>query len=224
MKNYTLFITSNLEKDHPFIVKLEDKGINFHAASLLNFNPIPFKNDWEGDWYFFYSKNGIQYFFDQEKHRNDKKYAVIGSASADFFEEKTGYAVDFCGTGQIEETAMQFLKVAKDKQTIFVRGKKTKNSIQRVLEKQMQTSELVVYDNRINTNFSNFTTKMACLTSPMNAEAFYKKCHQIECTKIFSIGPSTTAAIEALGLIVFATLAEPKIELFVEFIEKQGYL
>jgi uroporphyrinogen-III synthase len=224
MENYTLFITSNLEKDHPFIVKLEDKGINFYAASLLNFNPIPFKNDWKGDWYFFYSKNGIQYFFDQEKHRNDKKYAVIGSASADFFEEKTGYSVDFCGTGQIEETAMQFLKVAKDKQTIFVRGNKTKNSIQRVLEKQMQTSELVVYDNLINTNFSNFTTKMACLTSPMNAEAFYKKCHQIECTKLFSIGPSTTAAIEALGLNVFATLAEPKIELFVEFIEKQGNL
>jgi uroporphyrinogen-III synthase len=224
MENYTLFITSNLEKDHPFIVKLQDKGINYHASSLLNFNPIPFRNNWKAEWYFFYSKNGIQYFFDQEKHRKDKKYAVIGSASADFFEEKTGYAVDFCGTGQIEETAIKFLKLAKGEYTIFVRGKETKNSIQQILEKQMQTDELVVYDNRINTDFTNFTTKMACLTSPMNVEAFYKKCYQIENAKLFSIGPSTTAAIEALGLSVFATLAEPKIELFVEFIEKQMHL
>jgi len=63
----TIFISRKLSKDSFFKTKLEEAGFTIHGKSLLKFSAIPFQKTPKSDWIFFYSKNGVKFFFQRLK-------------------------------------------------------------------------------------------------------------------------------------------------------------
>ena len=59
-----IFISRDLATDSIFSKRLQGKATVI-GLSLVEFQPLIFDAKKSGDWLFFYSKNGIQYYFSQ---------------------------------------------------------------------------------------------------------------------------------------------------------------
>ena len=60
-----IFISKKLDSSSIFKTKLENAGFEVWGESLLQLELIPFEKIPSVDWIFFYSQNGVQFFFNQ---------------------------------------------------------------------------------------------------------------------------------------------------------------
>ena len=79
-----VFITRNLAPDSPLKSRLEASQILLTGISLIAFQPCFFPPLPLVDWLFFYSKNGVKYFFEQTNNSlsSDVKIAAMGAGTA----------------------------------------------------------------------------------------------------------------------------------------------
>lgn len=196
-----VFISRDLQEDSVFRKALTASGFGVHGESLVSFSPVPVGDLPEADWLFFYSKTGVQYFFQQIAPENVAgiQLAAIGPGTAAAI-ENAYRPPDFTGNGDPAGTAAAFLKTAKGRRVLFPRAKESRQSIQKLLEIHLTVLDLVVYENTPRPDFSLPGFDVLVFTSPMNAQAYFSKKRWQENQKVVAIGSTTAEALEKLGI------------------------
>lgn len=157
--------------------------------SLIQFSAIPFEVP-KADWIFFYSRNGVKYFFEQGNYElYPYLWACLSAGTAD---ELSHYVTDvsFIGNGSPDEVSEAFKNsITHGQVTCFVRAANSLDSIHNRLNHPNDFS-LPVYENTPIDDIPNQEFDILIFTSPMNVDAWFaKRKHQGE--KIISIGNTT---------------------------------
>jgi uroporphyrinogen-III synthase len=211
----TVFISRDLTEDSIFVKNLQSYGVKITGFSLLEFSTVPFETIPLADWYFFYSQNGVKFFFDgchqlpTYPDFSNIRFATIGESTAKALLNK-GFQVDFIGSGEPFSTATAFLKVATDDTVLFIQAKKSRQSVEKILIDKIKYHSLVVYKNEQQEhNYFMADTDLLIFTSPLNAEAYLKRHYIQPHQKIVAIGESTAATLRRLGWFEIIVSAQP---------------
>lgn len=196
-----VFISRNLHDSSP-IRKID--GIDIKDRSLIHFEKIPFDPP-EADYIFFYSKNGVRYFFDTPGIVfYPYQWACIGRGTADLLSE---YVQDiaFVGSGDPEFVAEAYKRQIPDiNVTCFIRAQNSKDSINTLINNPNDFS-LAVYNNTPVDNVPDDHFDILVFTSPLNAESWLKY-QKVTTEKVIAIGKTTAEhlASEAIKGVVVA--------------------
>ena len=205
----TVFITRDLTSESPFYQRLSDEGWQVGHASLLAFEPVSFGQLPATDWIFFYSKNGIKYFFEQAKLDDSVRYAVMGKASAAYLTAQCGIQADYVGTGEPASTAAAFVQMAKGQRVLFPCAAQSRHSIRQLLAHEIEATDVVVYNNRKKTKFSPRDEHVLVFTSPLNVAAYFEQYTLQQYQYIIAIGRTTATALEGFGYQDYTIAAQP---------------
>lgn len=207
-----IFISRKLEKNSPFLQKMVNLDVEITDRSLIQFNAIPFGALAKTDWLFFYSKKGIQYFFENYSTKKKlTKIAVIGQASASFLFNNYNIKPDWIGSGIPKTTAIDFEPIAKGQKVLFIQAKNSKQSIQKLLQNKIQGLSLVVYNNQAKTDFDLPLVDILVFTSPLNIKAYFNKYPYIATQKIICIGTSTASELKQYAINNYYIAKEPSL-------------
>jgi uroporphyrinogen-III synthase len=195
-----VFISRKLNDNSIFKEKLNSKGVEIVDESLLEFSPLNFELPQGFDWIFFYSKNGVEFFFNNISTLNSNvKLAAIGPATAEALLKIRDINADFIGDGIPETTAEAFKKIAAGKTVLFVRAEQSKKSIQEILLNELKVLELIVYKNVPKVNFTKSDADILIFTSSLNAETYFKKYTLEKNQQLAAIGKPTAETISMIG-------------------------
>jgi uroporphyrinogen-III synthase len=222
-----LFISRDLDEDQAFVKRMLEADIEVHGQSLVEFSKVPFSKVPDSDWIFFYSKQGIRFYFDglddpaywsgvrmgMPLKVKQLKYATFGKGSTAFLKSYRNITADFTGSGKAEQTATAFLAKAKGEKVLFVRGKQSQQSVQELLKgADLEMMDLVVYDNQPLQKFTVPQCHYLLFTSPLNATAYYQKYSKKPAQKVFAIGETTADTLVSLGLKEVVVAAQPSLD------------
>ncbi len=216
----TTFITRDLTPDSDFLYLLSEKGWQVEGFSLLEFEGVPFTCP-RVDWIFFYSKNGMKFFFEYLKWNEGRwqmflkgqasdmpKLAVMSKASVGYLLEY-GVKADFIGTGNADTTAPDFLRMAKGQSVLFPHAKNSRHSIRKIIENEIIAIDIVVYENKKIRDFPQSDAMVLVFTSPMNVEAYFEKYSLKQKQKLLAIGHTTASKLREFGFDTFKIATEP---------------
>jgi len=198
-----VFISRSLDKESIFAKTLSEKGIGIEAQSLVEFSALVFELPPHFDWLFFYSKTGVEFFFKQvnlDQLPNNVKIAGLGPATAHRVQIISGRTPDFIGNGTPEQSASEFSKIAKGQTVLFARAADSRQSVQLLLQSDINVIEIIVYKNKIIDNVAATSANIMVFTSPLNAEAYFKKHKLTTVQQVIAIGNTTEKALQALGV------------------------
>ncbi len=218
----TIFISRDLNAQSFFLQKMKAAGFTVHGKSLLNFSAVSFNRIPKTDWIFFYSKNGVKFFFKGLKESSKKisahiQWAAIGKATSKALFSQT-QQIDFTGNGNTLQTASQFLKLANRQSVLFPQAKNSKKTIERILDQYITSKELIVYNNEPKKRFTLPDCSILVFTSPMNAKAYFKNRALSDDQKVYAIGRTTAKTLVGIGIKDFLIAEEPSEEALVKAI------
>ncbi|MFT5165665.1 MAG: uroporphyrinogen-III synthase [Saprospiraceae bacterium] len=218
----TIFITRDLSDTSIFRTQLEAAGFTVHGQSLLQFSAVAFDSVPHSDWLFFYSKNGVKYFFEGLKRLNkpipkNTRWAAIGKGTAELLQSQTK-RIDFIGTADTLATANDFLKLAKTQTVLFPQAEHSRQTIQDLLGNKIVAENLSVYKNEPKQRITIPDCDALVFTSPMNAEAYFKNRILLNNQKVFAIGRTTERTLASLGIVDYTVAEEPSEEALVKVI------
>ncbi len=194
----TVFISRKLTPESIFLKTLSKEGWSVSGNSFIDFAPKKFILPNKIDWIFFYSKKGIQYFFQKEELPIGVCVAVIGESSAEAL-RSYNIEADFTGTGEPESTAQEFLKVSENEHVAFICAHHSRHSIRNLLQGKIAFTDVVAYYNMPVENPARQGESILVFTSPTNAEVYFK-FHQLETHQsVIAIGKTTAQALNDLG-------------------------
>lgn len=197
MVGKTIFISRNL-KDNSLFYTSFGSAISIKAYSLLEFSPISFHDFPDSDFIFFYSKNAVHFFFSQLQDKTvHAKLCCIGKGTAQML-ESLGQEAHFVGKGNIADVAHAFLNICRGKKVLFPRAKKSRQSIQKHISKQVEVLDMIVYDNHKKNSFPHPKADILIFTSPMNAEAYFEQ-YSYQNEILVAIGNTTQGKLHNLG-------------------------
>lgn len=208
-----VFISREQHPESFFKKHLEEKGFAVFAQSLVAFSACPVTEIPEAEWVFFYSKRGIQFFFEaiqklEIKRSQSVKYACIGEGTAKAL-SRHKIKPDFVGTGQPDSTAAAFLKIGRGKKVLFPQALNSRQSIQYLLADAVESIPLVVYENKPLSTFEIPECDFLVFTSPMNAEAYYGRYALKPEQKVIAIGQTTGECLRNLEVKEVFVADEP---------------
>lgn len=197
-----IFISRPLKEGSPFL-SLKEKGIEIIDLSLIRFSMIPIVDYPQTDWIFFYSKNGVKYFFEQESFSTSNQYAVMGPGTAGTFFSITGHSPKYTGQGDPHLIADQFIKFESSKSILFVKAKSSKDSVRNLIKEHLSCHDIIVYDNVIKNSDLIPSCDMLVFTSPKNAEAYFSSRHYND-EKVIALGKTTESYLKQhIGINAF---------------------
>lgn len=194
-----VYISRKLGGDSPIRSVCNAHQIKLHDHSLLKFELIPYQTIALTPWIFFYSKNGVKFFFEQLQMpiSENVKYGAMGKPTADAIQAYDTRAIAFIGKGAPAKVATQFQSILEGGSVLFVKAKYSRSSI----EKKMigiTKFPLIVYNNSVVDNLPMIVdTDIIMLTSPMNATTYLSNYEVPPKAKIIAIGPTTAKEIHA---------------------------
>ncbi len=195
-----VFISRAAQESKNFIQILHKKEIAVEAVSLLEFSSLDFGLPIAFDWLFFYSKNGLRFFFAATPPLPQGiRIACIGKGTAEYLKKAYNIIADFVGDGKPQSTASAFLPLAKAQKVVFVRAADSRCSVQQLLSDELEAIDCIVYQNNIKKQLPPlFKGKVLVFTSPLNAKAYLSQHKVLPHQKIVAIGPSTFQALASL--------------------------
>ena len=222
-----VFFSREINDDHPAVQSLTDAGVVVLGQSLVQFSPVDFDEIPRCDWIFFYSKQGIRHFFnrldrliqegvvgpDHPLRTTPPRYATFGPASGRFLTSFRQLTAGFTGTGKADTTTAAFLPLATNRTVLFVRGQRSRQSVQQILDTEQVTAhDLIVYHNEPVETFSIPLCRYLAFTSPLNAQAYFSRYTLKPWQKVFAIGDTTEEALLSLGVKKVMAPATPTME------------
>ena len=186
MKN--VFISRILKPSSP--IKNIIGNNHLVAKSLIQFSALNFEVP-QADWIFFYSRNGVKYFFENGNYElYPYLWACMSTGTADELSHYVTDDISFIGTGTPEEVANSYkTAVSTEQVTCFVRAEKSLDSIHKRID-QPNDFSIPVYKNSPITDIPKQKFDILIFTSPMSADAWFKN-REYNSEKIISIGPTT---------------------------------
>ena len=190
-----VFISRDLAEESIFRQSLKAYGCEVIGQSLIDFSPLPFDEVPKSDWLFFYSRNGVRFFFEQGPLGVQwPRIAAMGAGTASAL-QNLGKSVDFVGSGAPEATAAAFIKIARDQSVLFVQASQSKQSVERLLAEDLKAIAFPVYNNQIKSPINIPVCDLLVFTSPMNVAAYFTHYTLAENQQVIAIGPSTAQAL-----------------------------
>lgn len=191
-----IFISRELKPSSPLKKALADHDMI--DRSLINFSGLPIETP-RADWIFFYSRNGVKYFFQEGNYALfPYLWACMSDGTA---EELSQYINDisFVGNGNPEEVAKAYNEIARPNEvTCYIRAQNSQDSIHKLLSRKNDFS-VPVYNNQINSELPDEKFDILIFTSPMNVDAwFQKRKHNGE--QILAIGNTTSNQLLKYGI------------------------
>lgn len=182
-----VFISRNLKPSSPIRDVIANNQLV--AKSLIQFSALDFDTP-QADWIFFYSRNGVKYFFENGNYAlYPYLWACLSEGTAD---ELSHYVTDvsFVGNGSPEEVAQAYEHVINPEQvTCFVRAENSLDSIKKRID-QAQNFSIPAYRNTQIDEIPNEEFDILIFTSPMNVDAWFAK-REYQDEKVISIGETT---------------------------------
>jgi len=197
--NNHIFISRKLGPNSLFH-SLKEKDFSIQDISLLDISPMPFDDFPDTDWIFFYSKNGVESFFEQLKDQQKelikhKKFAVFGPKTNKQLKTYLGRLADYAGHGKGEEIVNEYLDIIGENSTIlFVQAKHSKKTVQQHLIPE-RYEELTVYNNSKGEIPLLKPAKHNVFTSPLNVKYYFENTSLILSSLYYAIGESTYDAL-----------------------------
>jgi uroporphyrinogen-III synthase len=197
----TVFISREIKPESAFLKALNAQNIAVEGFSLLKLSPIPFLEIPESDWIFFYSQQGVAFFFKDIKEKKlaipNRKWAAIGKITAQNLEIHLG-KVDFIGNGNPTETAEQFKQIAAGTKILFPCALHSRHSIQSALKNDIFGINFPIYKNEVLEKIAPLPQDLLVFTSPLNAEAYFSKYKLLENQTTLAIGQTTAATLRKM--------------------------
>lgn len=225
---FIVFITRDLNPEDELAKKLIKIGTAPLGISMLKIEGVFFRKSPQTEWIFFYSKNGVRFFWEglsEELRFNvskNSKLAAIGSATGQLTKELFGKC-DFIGDGNPENTARQFLACAQNKSVLFPRGENSRQSIQKLLSGRIDDYDLIVYFNRPKESEDlpkSLRAQIIIFTSPINTDTFFEYFDVTDKQKIISIGNTTAEALRNWDIHDFIIAESPTADGLVKAVQK----
>ncbi|NET37232.1 MAG: uroporphyrinogen-III synthase [Cyanothece sp. SIO1E1] len=212
-KNKHIFISRELTAKSEFRKKLLANDCTVEGESLVAFQGVSFSSFPTTDWLFFYSAKGAAYFSEGLAKLGvswplHTKIATIGKGTAAWLKDR-GIAVDFIGSGNPAQTCDQFLALASGKSVLFPQALHSKKSIEKLAGQKIKALPLIVYENHMRDDFTLLPADVLTFTSPLNAQAYFKRYPEDHAQHIVSIGQTTSLALENMGKKVTQEAVEP---------------
>lgn len=200
-----IFISRSLDPDSP-LKKVEiSHEAKIIAESLIKIQPIPLVKMPRADWFFFYSKNGVECFVKQwtEKWKSTVnpqhiRWAAYGEGTAEAM-NGWGISCDFVGQGPPVQIMEQFLAHSKPSESVvFFRAFHSRNSLYHLISEKRKADHVAIYDNQlIEKKFP--PCDVGIFTSSRNAIAFFQNNPEPRLASI-AIGQPTTDTLLALNV------------------------
>ncbi len=194
-----VFITRPTPPDSEIRRLLEPYGYTVEGCSLVEFKAASFELPPAFDWVFFYSSQGVRFFFEGLDDMGlvlpaSMRFGAIGPGTAAALPKS-----DFTGDGIPETTAKAFLALAAGKRVIFPGAANSRQSVQLLLGDAVESFSVVVYDNTPVSDIPFVEAGVLIFTSPLNAQAYFSKRLLLPGQKVVAIGPTTAQALSDLN-------------------------
>jgi len=191
---------------------LKPHGFEVEGRSLVEFSAVPFVLPLAFDWVFFYSGQGVRFFFEYLNSNGivlpeTTRFGAIGPGTARLLE-----TVHFVGDGVPETTASAFGKVAAGKRVLFPRAAHSRQSVQGLLGDAIEALDLIVYDNTPVAEISFSDAGILIFTSPLNAQAYFSTHRLFPGQKVLAIGQTTAHALSEMDIGPVAIAPKPSEE------------
>ena len=178
-KTRSVFISRDLSEDSPLTSILKTAGLKVSGQSLIQFSLLAFESLPDCDWIFFYSSNGVRYFFqgleELQCHLPEQiQLAAMGKGTGRAL-KSLGYSPDFIGDGKPDATARFFLQAAESQRVLFARAFNSAKSVQNLLAPYINIIDLPVYKNEIKKDLHLPEMDYVILTSSMNVDAYFQQ-------------------------------------------------
>ncbi len=196
-------------------------GHQFIARSMLHFEHVAFELPRKGDWVFAYSRHGVEGFLAQGRTLEwlgggDRRLAAIGAKTAEAW-TAAGLECGFVGTGEPASTAEAFRAIASGSEVVFVEAEQSRGSVQALLGPTVSALALTTY-RATAAEIDLPPVDIALLTSPRSAELFLARVDEPARVQLFCIGPTTAAAVGALGFGVAGVAPRPEVDALLQMI------
>lgn len=217
-----LFISRSLAADSPIWPFAKDHGVDVFHQSLIDFTPVRFSSIPAADWIFFYSRKAVHYFYRQALDQNLPIQSMIGTMGLGTLNalKEYGKSADFAGNGLPGQVASAFKVLAAGKRVLFPRAMHSRQSIQNLLQEDIEVLDLVVYSNVAKRNFELPAIDYLLFTSPLNVEAYCTKYDWRPGQKVVAIGDTTAESLRHHDLEQFAIAKQPNEQSMLEALEK----
>ncbi len=202
-KNKHIFISRDLSLQSVFRKQLLDNKCTVEGQSLVVFSRQPFSDFPETDWIFFYSVKAAAYFREGLIQLGltwpaKPKIAAIGEGTAQWLHDR-GVSLEFIGSGKPLDTCKQFLRFSTGASVLFPQASQSRKSIEKLAGNQIESIPLIVYHNRMKADFVIQPADVLTFTSPLNAQAYFKRYPDSSQKPIVAIGQTTQRALAAMG-------------------------
>lgn len=203
----TIFVTRKLA-DHSPIWQLKNKGFDIIDISLISIKGISIEKIPTVDIYFYYSKNAVKYFWQKAQKTNidftESIHACMGKGTANYLTQTTNIQPDYIGNGNPPDVAKELIMEYGEKSICFVRAQQSTKSVQQLWPKPYQ--EVVVYTTAIKSEKIGTEVDHLFVTSPLNAESFFKNNNPSKLKSVVCIGKTTANKVSQLydGKIIIA--------------------
>lgn len=191
------------KKDHvsDFITPLEMAGHEVQAINFLEYRAVSFDEVPPVDCLFFYSRKGVDFFFQQVKEKEIQlpsgiTFAALGANTAESLKNFVEH-VDFVGEGRPASTFKEFKEWFTGETVLAVRADNSLNRLRQVTGVSWKLLDLVVYSNEIKESVNFEAHDIAVLTSPLNAKAYFK-FQEPPLPHLIAIGQTTATAVKTL--------------------------
>jgi len=205
------------KKDHleAFIKPLKAAGHQVQAVNFLEYRPVGFDEVPSVDCLFFYSRKGVDFFFQQVQEKNmvlpdSIAYAALGANTAESLKEYVE-SVDFIGEGKPGSTFNEFKDWFSGETVLAVRADNSLNRLRQVTGVDWKILDLVVYSNEIKDSVNFEKHDVAVLSSPLNAKAYFK-FQEPPFPCLIAIGQTTATAVKTLKNEICYASPEPYLE------------
>lgn len=192
-----LFISRELSPNSA-LYQLTKRGHTLIGQSGIDFSPISFETFPATDWLFFYSQQGIRFFYAalssaQKVEVLKKKIGVMGKASATLIENITGAAPHFTACIDLEKEARKFTTLSLNQSVLFIEATHSKKRFQD--PSNPGHFVLQVYDNVVRPDLMLPAADVYIFTSPMNVQGFLQSNMPEQKAGLVAIGQPTASAL-----------------------------
>lgn len=196
----SIFITRNISPNSVFVKQLKERPFHISGQSFIEFSPVAFESFPTTDWIFFYSRKAVSFFAKQLTNIPQKvKYAAMGQGTAEEM-NRYHFPIHFVGAGEGSRTSKAFFKKANQQSVLFPQAKNSRQTIQELLDGQLEMHSLIVYDNQIIDNIPLIDANILIFTSPMNVQAYFSTHSLLDHQQVIAIGSTTAEALRSFDI------------------------
>jgi hydroxymethylbilane synthase len=197
VESKNIWISRELIKNSSFYKLLTNLNCKIEGISLIDKKIIKINQLPKCEWVFINSAYALDSIIHLKEQLKFKKIAAFGNATANYI-QKNDLNISFTGEGSPQNVADNFASCIKDSEVAyFPCSDKSLGTVQKRIPKK--NKEVHVTYHTVLLNHTLFNYDILVFTSPSNVEAFLLN-NKFKNQIIFSIGPSTTKALQEAGV------------------------